>query len=217
MSRIRFTKTTEPATPPANKSTFYIGTDDHLKRKLDNGTVIDYDLGSSVENIQDVVGAALTDTATIDFTYDDINNEIKADIVAGSVNDTQVGQISPSKIGDAYNSSAEFTVQTTNNVPTQITSLAIDPNTVNMLEVRLVGKVTSGLSLNDSAAFKRTLKIFNNAGTVVIKDTQSDYTSKDQHEFNIIFQTLGSNLIINAQGLSLNNVDWVCMVKNLKI
>jgi hypothetical protein len=37
---------------------------------------------------QDAVGSILTDTPTIDFTYDSINSLITADVIVGSVNDT---------------------------------------------------------------------------------------------------------------------------------
>lgn len=38
------------------------------------------------EAVQDAVGVALTDTSTIDFTYDDTNNQIKADVKPNSSN-----------------------------------------------------------------------------------------------------------------------------------
>lgn len=44
----------------------------------------------SNERAQDAVGAALTDTATIDFTYDDATNAITADVKASSISTTQL-------------------------------------------------------------------------------------------------------------------------------
>jgi hypothetical protein len=46
--------------------------------------------GYTDEQAQDAVGAILTDTATVDFTYNDAANTITADVVAGSIGPTQL-------------------------------------------------------------------------------------------------------------------------------
>ncbi|HUM43814.1 MAG TPA: hypothetical protein PKI14_12775 [Fervidobacterium sp.] len=214
MSRIRFTKTTEPATPPANKSTFYIGTDDHLKRKLDNGTVIDYDLGSSVENIQDAVGAALTDTSTIDMTYDDTLNQIKSDIVPGSITDTQVDKISPTKITDAQNGRFESSLITNNATPTQIISLDCALDQTLMVEVRLTARRIGGLagSPGDGATFKRSFRVKTISSSVTVHDLQSDYTSRDVPTMNVTVNVSTTNVIVNVIGVLDNNLQWNCDV-----
>lgn len=71
MSKIRFTKTTAPATPPTNTSSVYVDTiDDHLKRKKDDGSVIDYDLGNP-ESIEDIVAVMIIPGNAIDTIYND--------------------------------------------------------------------------------------------------------------------------------------------------
>jgi hypothetical protein len=64
------------------------------KAQLDNFT----------ENSQDAVGSALTDTATIDLTYDDELNQITADIKDDSINNVKIGtnaDIATSKLKQA--------------------------------------------------------------------------------------------------------------------
>ena len=51
-----------------------------------------------VEASQDAISGALLDTATIDLTYNDVNNTISADVKASSLNDTQIISLSGSKI-----------------------------------------------------------------------------------------------------------------------
>jgi len=214
MSRIRFTKTTEPATPPTNKSTFYIGTDDHLKRKLDNGTVIDYDLGSTVENIQDAVGAALTDTPTIDLTYDDTNNQIKADIQLASIDSTHVNSISPLKITDAQNGRFEASLITNDATPASIISLDCSVDGSWMVEVRLTTRRIGGLagSPGDGATFKRTFRIKSIGSSVTVHDLQSDYTSKDNSNMNVNVSVNTTNVLVNVIGVLDNNLKWNCDV-----
>lgn len=67
--------------------------------------------GFTTEDAQDAVGTILTDSSTIDFTYDDATPSITASIVAGSVGPTQLANtaVTPGTYGDATNV-AQFTV-----------------------------------------------------------------------------------------------------------
>ena len=68
--------------------------DNTYKAQLDNFT----------ENSQDAVASTLTDTATIDLTYNDELNQITADVKDGSINNVKIGtnaDISTSKIKQA--------------------------------------------------------------------------------------------------------------------
>lgn len=88
---IRLKGATFPVTPNPPAGRFYIGvdaTDGHFKKQDSTGVVTDYDSGAAftAEDAQDAVGSILTDTASVDFTYNDASNQITADIIPGGVN-----------------------------------------------------------------------------------------------------------------------------------
>ncbi len=63
------------------------------------------------EDAQDAVGAALTDTATIDLTYDDTNNRITADVVPGSLDSSYISDFTEAAqdaVGAALTDTAEI-------------------------------------------------------------------------------------------------------------
>lgn len=61
------------------------------------------------EAAQDAVGSILTGTATIDLTYDDVNNQIKADVKDASITDVKIANgIDATKIANSSVTNAEF-------------------------------------------------------------------------------------------------------------
>jgi len=215
MSKIRFNKTAEPNTPSLNKSSLYVDTiDNHLKRKKDDGSIIDYDSGVSAEAIQDAIGAILTDTSTIDMTYDDALNQIKSDIVPSSITDTQINKISPTKITDAQNGRFEASVITNNASSTQIISLDCALDQTLMVEVRLTARRIGGLagSPGDGATFKRSFRVKTISSSVTVHDLQSDYTSRDVPTMNVNVTVSGTNVLVNVIGVLDNNIQWNCDV-----
>lgn len=78
--------------PSASKSGRLYYSSDTSVLSRDNGSGWDaFAFGSYTdEQAQDAVGAALTDTATIDFTYNDGANQITADVKSASIGTTQL-------------------------------------------------------------------------------------------------------------------------------
>lgn len=79
------------------------------------------------ERAQDAVGAALAATATVGLVYNDAANQITANVVAGSITNTQLAAgIDAAKIGDGSVSTAEFQFinSLTSNAQTQIDARA---------------------------------------------------------------------------------------------
>jgi hypothetical protein len=77
-----------PSTPGSGYGRLYVKSDGHIYFKNDGGTEVDLSAGGTSytdEQAQDAVGTILTDTPTIDFTYDDAGNAIKADVKAASL------------------------------------------------------------------------------------------------------------------------------------
>lgn len=85
-------------------------TDANLKNRANHtGTQTAATISDFTEAAQDAVGTALTDTTTIDFTYDDAGNVITADVKDGSIGDTKVSSgIDAAKIGAGTVSNTEF-------------------------------------------------------------------------------------------------------------
>ena len=90
------------AIPPGDEQYFMLnaaGTWTRL-RALYDGAVVPVGAGPSgggsidSETVRDIIGAALTDTATIDFTYNDGADQISAVVVPGSIGLTQVNTAS---------------------------------------------------------------------------------------------------------------------------
>lgn len=77
------------------------------------------------EAIQDLIGAMLTDSATIDFTYDDIGATITAIIIANSVGNSQIRQGAPrSVMGVTGNATANIAdIQGTSDQVLRVTTL----------------------------------------------------------------------------------------------
>jgi hypothetical protein len=70
---------------------------------LSTDVTLGIDLTAETERVQDIVGTALTDTATIDFTYSDVAGTITADVKAGSIGAAQLTDtaVTPGTYGDA--------------------------------------------------------------------------------------------------------------------
>ena len=123
MSNIRFKKTTTPTLPPVDRSKLFVDiADGHLKRIREDGVVLDYDIASVPENIEDIIGAMVTDTATIDMTYDDTLGQLAADVKPNSITDSLVSDVSPTKLQDNNFSYKRYTVNTNTNTPTLMRS-----------------------------------------------------------------------------------------------
>ncbi|CAB4125128.1 hypothetical protein UFOVP53_65 [uncultured Caudovirales phage] len=119
------------------------------------------------------------------------------------------------RIADATATKANFEmvqaqVSTTDATVTPIASVAIPTNSVVMLKAKIVGRRTGGTAgtVMDSAAYERTAKFKNIAGTVTIANLQSDYTSEDQAAFNGTIVVNGTNAEIQVKGAANNNMDW---------
>lgn len=167
--------------------------------------------GSNAAGLENLVGSMMTDSPTIDFTYNSTNETIKADIVANSIDDTKVNKISPVKIEDAQNKNYENSILTTNNVATNLFSLNVATDCSMLLEAKIVARRVGGTAgtPGDCATFKRSLRVKCISGLVTIHDLQSDYTSKDNHNVNVTFQVSGADVVIKAKGDTNNNIKWI--------
>ncbi len=84
MSQITLTNDTAPITPPTGTITIYSKTDKVLYYKDDTGTETGI-ATVTTEQIQDAVGGILTDTASVDMTYNDALNTISAVVLPAGV------------------------------------------------------------------------------------------------------------------------------------
>ncbi len=75
-----------PVTPTTGKVRVYINSGGTLSSVDDAGTVTTYGSGITPEEVQDIVGALLQDSASVNVTYDDAGDAITFDVIAGGVN-----------------------------------------------------------------------------------------------------------------------------------
>jgi hypothetical protein len=167
--------------------------------------------GMDTAGIEDIVGAMVTDTATIDMTYNSGTKKISSDIVANSITDTQVNKISLTKIEDAQNKNYESSVLTTNNVVTNILAVNCAVESSILMEAKFVARRTGGTAgtAGDGATFIRSFRVKSIGGVVTIHDIQSDFTSKDNSLMNVSFAVVGTNVELRVRGVSNNNIQWV--------
>lgn len=86
MGRIALGKeVTTPTTPPTGYVKFY-AEGASLKYIDDTSTIYTLATGVSPEEVQDIVGAMLVDSSSIDFTYNDPAGTFTATVIAGGVN-----------------------------------------------------------------------------------------------------------------------------------
>lgn len=74
-----------PDTPASGKVTFWPGTDGIWRSVDDTGVVTIY-TPLTQEQVQDIVGAMLTDSSSVNVTYDDAGNFATIEVIAGGVN-----------------------------------------------------------------------------------------------------------------------------------
>lgn len=220
MSNIRFKKTTTPTLPPTDRSKLYVDqADDHLKRIREDGSILDYDLATIPEALEDIIGAMVTDTATIDMTYNDSLGQITSDVKPNSITDALVSDVSPTKLQDNNFSYKRYTVNTNTNTSTLIRSESLLTDGVYLFECKITGFRFGGLgNAGDSATFIRTFRVKVTSGLLSIHGIQSDYTSRDDINYNINFQVSGSNLNINVVGVTSVNIRWnldLTLTKNI--
>lgn len=86
MSFTTYTKQSSvPATPTSGKVRFYIGSTGVVSSVDDAGLVTEYAPTLSTEQIQDILGAMIQDTSTINATYNDAGAVETLDVIPGGV------------------------------------------------------------------------------------------------------------------------------------
>jgi len=95
MSRIVLEEqSSAPPTPSAGKVRLYINSGGTLSSIDDTGTVTNYAIGLNQEQVEDIVGALLQDSSSIDVTYNDAGNAITLDIINTGVTAGSYGSAS---------------------------------------------------------------------------------------------------------------------------
>lgn len=101
-------------------------------------------------------------------------------------------------------------VATTTNATTALATIAIPADSEVLLEARIMGRRSGGSAgaAGDAAAYVRTARMKNVAGTVTLLSLQTDYTSEDQAPWDGTIVASGTNAVVNVKGANNNNVDW---------
>lgn len=72
----------------------FVGTDGVLRSKDESGNITVYATGISPEEVQDIIGSTLVDSASIDFNYDDPTNTITATVIQSAVDHGSISGLS---------------------------------------------------------------------------------------------------------------------------
>lgn len=127
------------------------------------------------ERAQDAVGAAVASTATIGLTYNDAANQITADVVAGSISNTQLSTgIDATKIADGTVTSVEFQYINTlsSNVQSQINGLVAASGAAPALIVDVAYYVDAGIAASAPATFQSYTP---SVGHIILSVTNSEF------------------------------------------
>jgi hypothetical protein len=189
------------------------------------------------EKVQDAVGAALTNSANITFTYNDGANAISADLTdiisaasVGAANKTlsvsvdakgrvtsataQDILITASQVSD-FNSAVSaylgFTAAKATAQTTSATFVELFSVPVPTDSVALVKATVSGLSTGGATAvYERTASIKQVSGVTTVVATQSDFTSEENPlgPCNCTFAVNAGNLTVRIDGLNGQTINW---------
>lgn len=110
-----------------------------------------------------------------------------------------------------------FTVPTTDATVTTIATISPALGTVSVIEARITGYVTGGVSgvVGNSCAYIRTARITRVAGNAILSNLQTDYSSEDVASFNGTITTSGTNVLVRVTGAAATNMTWKCEIINL--
>jgi hypothetical protein len=86
MSTLLLTEQGTPATPTTGKVRIFVNTSGTVCSVDDAGVVTVYATGVTPEQVQDIIGGILTDTASVDLVYDDAADQIRATVLPAGVN-----------------------------------------------------------------------------------------------------------------------------------
>lgn len=166
-----------PSEVPTAGSSFITVENDQLKTKHSDGSIKVYSTGITPEEVRDIVGVMLTDTPTIDMTYDDANDTISAEVKSNSITNAMLaGNIDASKIDGGIVSNGEFNQLNgvTGNIQTQLDGK--EPlgtaNTLMTQHINAVDPHTQYTTTSEAAAAAPVQSVAGKTGVVTL--TKSD-------------------------------------------
>ena len=106
-------------------------------------------------------------------------------------------------------------ISTISDPVTTIATIAIPTDSHVLIEASITGRCTGGTSgtVNNRAAYIRTVSLKNNGGTVTAPTPQADYTYEDVSSWNATISVSSTNAIITVKGALATNIDWTVTYK----
>lgn len=198
-----------PPAPPASGKYFFYFRSSSLKYMDSTGTEFTISTGITAEDVQDIIGNILTDSSTIDFTYNDAGDAISAAVIAGGVNhNALLNYVSNQHIdhstvsisaGSGLTGGGDITATRTISMPAVGTS-----GTYKSVTTDAQGRVSAGTNPTTLAGFGITdaqpldgdlTSIANLAGTGLVTRTATN--------------TMTTRAIVAGSGMSVSNGDGV--------
>ncbi|MEM4359958.1 MAG: hypothetical protein QXT45_05465 [Candidatus Bilamarchaeaceae archaeon] len=200
-----------PIPPTGRAFLFYNDVLNVFRARLDDGSYVT--LNVSQEYVEDIVGNLINSSSTIVANYDDPANQLYLEIANNSIQTIHVNQISPIKIGDAYNVHVQNTLITSDNALTQIITYNTTADATFTISAKWTALRLSGASGSpgDGASFIRHCRVRRWSSALTLLDVQSTYTSRDG-SFNILIGVSGTQIIFYVIGKMNQNIRWVCDV-----
>ena len=211
MSRIRFKGTTSNSilTPPQGRASLYFDeADNSLKLKLDTGEIVA--LGVSETYIQEISSQLFSNSTSLSVIKDSSGNITSIDLAPGIIGDSHINKISPTKIIDDKNGRFQSTLITDTQLPQNIFSMNCNMDGTWLMELKVTNRRLGGLSGSpgDGATFIRIFRIKSIGSLVTIHDYQSDYTSKDNKNNNLVVSVNSTDIMVTVIGAANNNLKW---------
>jgi hypothetical protein len=79
-----------PTSNPSDGAYLYLNAANGLETRDHTGAIRTYATGVTPEEVQDIIGSSFIDSATIDFTYDDVLNQMFASVNQGAIDHTNI-------------------------------------------------------------------------------------------------------------------------------
>lgn len=117
--------------------------------------------------------------------------------------------------GSASEQTYPSTASTTDATVTTIKVITLQADTTALVTVKIVGRRTGGSAgaTDDSAVLIRTAACKNVGGTVTAYGLFDDFTFRDQASWEAVIVGSGTNVLVQVNGATNNNVSWSAITK----
>jgi hypothetical protein len=134
-------------------------------------------------------------------------------VAVGTLGSEILKQISPNggSGSQVINVTRQYKVQTTNATATTLADVAVGPDQVAAISMRILCRQHGGTagSAGDGAHYVREVHARNNSGLLTIRQNATQVTSEDVAQFDVTVSVNGQNVRFQVIGRADRNIAWV--------